>query len=344
MGALLSNCARAQELDDISTKTSELTRQNLSHVAASAAQIRSVLAGSPGLLVDLKRWAARDAASHGQIVRDADLTDDAIFQRLEADTQFRSVATSLLQQYGYLVPKLDPASDLGKERELLIQERVKWLAQNQEEELAQARQTSAQNSQNAAFCGPQLPGNCKSQRASSPPSGGQDRDLDRELSPQGPPTNAVPAEPWPPSVPGNSRIRPTQIAQADQDATDVFFPLTVGAPVMAGAADRNGDLSSAQGTAAQYAISDTNSAFSMPGFGQPEASINSLGAYPMGANGAAGMTSDAAEAMGRAVRSDATSAVPTNTSMTEPMRRYQPAPALRPVELVRKASPYSDIP
>ena len=109
--------------------------QNLSRVAASAAEIKSVLLKDSGLMVELKRWVAKDATDHGQIVSDSDLTDDAMFERLESDVPFRAVATLLVQRYGYLLPKVNPESEAGKERELLIQERTKWLAQQQEEEL-----------------------------------------------------------------------------------------------------------------------------------------------------------------------------------------------------------------
>src|ERR1051326_1428834 len=83
----------------------ELGRGNLSRVAASAADIKTVLLKDTGLLVELKRWIAKDATGHGQIISDSDLTDEAIFDRLETDVKFRSVATMLVQKYGYLVPK-----------------------------------------------------------------------------------------------------------------------------------------------------------------------------------------------------------------------------------------------
>jgi len=99
-------------------------------------------------MVELKHWVAKDATDHGQIVGNSDLTNDAIFDRLETDIKFRSIATALVQRYGYLLPKLNPDSDLAKEHALLIQERTKWLAQNQEEELAQARQQVTRSPQN----------------------------------------------------------------------------------------------------------------------------------------------------------------------------------------------------
>jgi len=67
-------------------------------------------------MVALKRWAAKDASEKGQIVTESDLSDDALFQRLQDDVRFRSVATELLQRYGYLVPRVNPIQNLGRNR------------------------------------------------------------------------------------------------------------------------------------------------------------------------------------------------------------------------------------
>jgi polysaccharide export outer membrane protein len=133
----------------VARANSDLERENLSRVAASAVEIKVVLLRDPGLMVELKRWAAKDAAEHGQIVSDSDLTNEAMFERLVVDIPFRGVATALLRRYGYLLPKLNPDSDLGKERELVRQERAKWLAKHQEEELTQTQQRDPRNMQNA---------------------------------------------------------------------------------------------------------------------------------------------------------------------------------------------------
>src|SRR6476660_7315251 len=58
---------------------SELERGNLSRVAASAPQIQEVLVKEPGILVELKRWVAKEASDKGQVVDDDDLSDVAIF-------------------------------------------------------------------------------------------------------------------------------------------------------------------------------------------------------------------------------------------------------------------------
>src|SRR5579863_6613830 len=115
-------------------QTSELGRDNLSRVAASAAAVKTILVKDVGLMVELKRWVAKDATAQGQIIRDVDLSDDAIFDRLQTDIQFRSVATDLVQRYGYLVPQLNPDSAAGKEQEILVKERAKLIAQKEDEE------------------------------------------------------------------------------------------------------------------------------------------------------------------------------------------------------------------
>ncbi len=111
----LASAARAQQGNDSSTKISDLAMRNMGRVAASPAEIKSLLLSLGGMMVELKRLVAKDASDHGQMVIDSDLTDDAIFDRLETDIQFRSLATALVQRYGYLLPKVNPDSDSAKE-------------------------------------------------------------------------------------------------------------------------------------------------------------------------------------------------------------------------------------
>lgn len=147
------------------TDLSDLARQNMERVAASAAQIEVVLHKDAGLMVELKRWIAKDATDHGQLISDSDLTDQAIYSRLETDVQFRSVATALLQKFGYLLPQVNPNSAQGKEQELLIQERVKWIAQDEEEQLTSARQRQTTGGlQQTQACDPRVNTNCNAQR------------------------------------------------------------------------------------------------------------------------------------------------------------------------------------
>lgn len=116
------------------TELTDLVDDNLSHVAASAAEIREVLVKDSGLLVELKRWIAKEATDAGQIVQDSDLSNAAVFDRLDRDVRFRSIATRLLQRYGYLMPAVNPDSSLGKEEELVLKERARRLVQIEAQE------------------------------------------------------------------------------------------------------------------------------------------------------------------------------------------------------------------
>ena len=64
-----------------------------------------MLARDAGILVELKTWVAKEATDNGQVVDDSMLTDLAIFDRLDRDVEFRSVATRMVQRYGYLLPE-----------------------------------------------------------------------------------------------------------------------------------------------------------------------------------------------------------------------------------------------
>src|ERR1700674_4770034 len=91
--------AQDREAQDKTASSSELAKGNLDRVAASESQITTVLNANPGMLVELKRWVAEDAADRGQLLKDSDLTDSAILSRLGSDIRLRAAATRLLQRY-----------------------------------------------------------------------------------------------------------------------------------------------------------------------------------------------------------------------------------------------------
>jgi protein involved in polysaccharide export with SLBB domain len=119
---------------------SDLAKENAARVAASAVQIKDVLVHEAGLMVELKRWIAKEATDNGQIVEDFNLTDQALFERLDRDVVFRSVATRLLQRYGYLMPTPNPDSDLAKEQDLILKERARRFVALEGQEDAEAMQ------------------------------------------------------------------------------------------------------------------------------------------------------------------------------------------------------------
>src|SRR5712664_3822530 len=175
---LFCGSAFAQQPTDTQRRTSEqgrneygveqppdLTQENLGRVAASAIQIRSVLIKDEGQLVELKRWVAKEASDSGQVVDDSNLTDQAIFERLQQDVVFRSVATRLLQRYGYLTPKPNPDSDLAKEKELVLKERARRLVQieSQEDSDSLRPQRNDRDLERTATCDPRRDEDCSEQ-------------------------------------------------------------------------------------------------------------------------------------------------------------------------------------
>src|ERR1700730_6310053 len=137
----------------------DIISENLDRVAASADQIFEVVNKEAGLMVELKRLLAQDAGVSGQILEEADLTDGAVAERLRSDLRARVLATRLLQRYGYLVPRLNPDSDLGAEQRLVRQERAQMLARGagRRDTLAEttpARSNPACELQSAVDCAP----------------------------------------------------------------------------------------------------------------------------------------------------------------------------------------------
>src|SRR3984893_14501963 len=192
----MARSARAQQRNDNTPNpSSNLALQNLKQVAGSAPEIKAVLTKDPGLLVELKRWVAKDATDHGQIVGESELSDYAIFDRLGTDVEFRSVATALLQKYGYLLPKLNPESDQAKEQELLRIERTKWMAQAEEEQRGQARQKETQDLQKTAACESEPTVACNQSQPAQPPqleNPGQGRQIDTSPYRMAPPDQTIP--------------------------------------------------------------------------------------------------------------------------------------------------------
>ncbi len=142
-----SAALQVQSRPPASIPQSELARQNMARVAASVGQLVAIFHRDPGLMVELKSWIAKDATNHGQLISDSDLTDEAIFDRLENDIVFRSVATALVQKYGFLKPTVNPESPIGQEQQILIRERAKYLAQDEEIARAKSRQQDQQQRQ-----------------------------------------------------------------------------------------------------------------------------------------------------------------------------------------------------
>ena len=146
---------------------SELARQNMSQVAAATQQLVLILHRDPGLMVEVKRWVAKDATDHGQIIAEADLAEEAIFDRLQTDITFRSVVTALVQKYGYLLPTVNPDSPMAKQQDLVMQERAKWITEEEEADRQKLRQEQERSLQQTQGCDPRN-ANCAAQNTTTP--------------------------------------------------------------------------------------------------------------------------------------------------------------------------------
>src|SRR6266513_5461710 len=137
----------------------DIISDNLDRVAASADQILEVLNKEAGLMVELKRLLAQEAGISGQILEESDLTDVSIGERLRSDLHVRVMATRLLQRYGYLVPRINPDSELAAEQKLVQQERAQILARAAERQ--DTLSGTAPNWENAT-CDPRRNSQCAS--------------------------------------------------------------------------------------------------------------------------------------------------------------------------------------
>ena len=247
----------------------------MAHVAASVGQLIAILHRDPGLMVEIKRWVAKDATDHGQLIADTELSDEAIFDRLETDTTFRAVATSLVQKYGYLEPLVNPESPKAKQEALLIQERVKWIAQEEEMDRANARQQQMLAMQQAQACnqGSNCPQPTGAPSAQQPPTG------NTRVPPQVPGLQNPEILP-----PGNSPNPPPRnnpntdvtnlLRTSDQDSVLSGSPF--GEPLRTSQTDENGQPSGpygrstpggAQGRGSQTSIADLSLAADFAGEG-----------------------------------------------------------------------------
>jgi polysaccharide export outer membrane protein len=150
-----------------------VARANLSRVGASAAEIEAVLRKDPGLMVEVKRWVAERATELGQILSDGDLTDQAIYDRLQNDAELRAAATALLQRYGYLTPTPNPNSEVAKEREIMLKERAIQLARVEEQQRTKPPGSEQIPQEQRASCDPRIEANCPPTQMTTQPGAQQ---------------------------------------------------------------------------------------------------------------------------------------------------------------------------
>jgi polysaccharide biosynthesis/export protein len=368
---------RAQQTNrQVPTNNSDLARQNLSRVGASATEIKTVLVKDPGLMVELKRWVAKDATQHGQVLTEQDLTDDAIFDRLVSDVEFRSVATQLVQRFGYLVPQLNPDSVAGKEQDMLSKERAKLIASDEQDNASKDRDKREARRRAADYCQPQNYDSQLYQQCLD-----EQRDLDRQQYPAQYGPNEYPQDQ---NNPPSQQYGPGQPNQQDQQrnnfggqlqraslgedglgggdmpdlplgGADASTALLLGAGRSSlglggggssssrssddGSDDRGGSSSSLMSTSSSSQASsvDTLSTFGV-GAGRPTPSLSDLARLSERMESGSSMDSGSSPNAG-----SRTSSSPYGMMMPN-NRRYQPKPPPPAPELVRAANPYKNIP
>jgi len=321
------------------SRPSDLAAENYAHLAAAASDIREVLIKDTGLLVELKRLAIKEATDNGQIVEDSMLTDDAIFSRLERDIRFRSLATRLLQRYGYLLPSFNPDSELGKERELLLKERARHQLQIEAQEDAEIdadakRQANLEYSEN---CQSGQQDDCTEMTSRRP----------RRGTNQLPEGQGLPNDQGSPSVPQQSPSAPASpVLRARGDNSDLglggsqdSLNLSTTQPLSSsrnardtsstGSSDDSGNDSRASRTAQMMSSGQGSATGSGADLGLPTSlsDLNGVGPYP---NRSSGVKNPNQRENDR-------------TRWSREMRRNAPLD-LSPVAMVHRPNPYADIP
>ena len=320
-----------------SLEPSDLAKENLGRVAASAPQLQAVLLSDPGILVELKSWVAKEATNSGQVVEDSMLTDQAIFDRLEHDVEFRSVATRLVQRYGYLLPSVNPLSEIAKQQDLVMKERAHMMAQRQDQEQAAAlaaveaekkeERDEAKKAERAG-CDPRIQSICDETASTQRRSAGP------------PPGDITVPDSLPPILPSqmspNDSLRMQRRASSDQSDSG-FSGLDSGLMLASDSRRSSSGMDSGLGMGA-----GTSPGMSMGG--------------SMGAGGMDGMDAlmrrgnlDDMSALSSGGRSDSTTASIKDMNRTVRLSGARGLwgssdKELPPIAMVHKANPYADIP
>jgi polysaccharide export outer membrane protein len=361
-GLLLAGSAAAQSQQDRRPNpllSSDLSRENLSRVAASPSDVKAILSKDTGLMVELKRWVAREATTHGQIITDHDLSDDAIFDRLTSDVQFRAVATQLVQKYGYLVPQVNPESSAGKEQEFVAKERAKLLVQIEDERLSQTRNRNRQQTQRTGYCD-RGDVDCENQqynnqdRGQEPNQIRQDqRDRDQQDYPpsqmgpgQGNPTNPQPSF--------NDSIERAEYFPGAGDLGDGLvpeLPLGTGSQSVSLLGGSNsdelgGNTGDMNSLIARATDGQTNTSFMPTSGAQSRNVVDALSAYGVGNSRPTPVVPDLNRSLRRDENIGSSSLNSSSGSSIRGMdsRRYRPRPTPPAPELVRAPNPYNEIP
>jgi polysaccharide export outer membrane protein len=296
-----------------------LDQEKTSRVAAPAEQIRAVLTKDPGLLVELERVVETEAIAKGQLVEDSDLTKEAIFERLDEDAAFRATATRLLQRYGYLLPTVNPDSEVGKEQDFVLKERARRLVQIEAQEDTESMQPRKPENEPPSLTSAANE-NCTARNSTNCAEPGQRR-------PQGDSEN-------PPDEPGGIPMAPPNIHPNQQMNSSPLIQTKFNGGSLSGAMD-DGESNDLLRAAAMSATQDSST---LP-FSQDDLQRYLGRAGNSGTDPSDGTARSSSARGGAYERTDSTS----SRSLRNMKPRY-PNGDSQQGAIVRKVSPYSDVP
>jgi polysaccharide export outer membrane protein len=292
----------------------DLAADNLDHVAATAEQILEFLKRDVGMMVEFKRLLARDASAAGQLLYETDLTDAAVIERLNEDLRARVLATRLLQRYAYLLPKVNPDSDLAAEHSLELQDRALAIAHAVEinaepRRLPPVTQTTS--------CDPRLSSDCDF------PARGSNRPFspkDIEEQPNRPEDQPNPYESYPGAPSRTDTPQAPRELRADLSASDTGETLLTSGPQVS--PDGSGDSTNPRARG---------------GTRESEGTVSST-AVEFAPSTPASLSQPENVSRSRTSRNDAERRVSTGAASEFA------AAALEPVRMVHRPNPYADAP
>jgi len=308
-------------------RLSDLAKENLERVAASSSLLQTVLVKDPGILVELKRWVAKEATDSGQVVDDNALTDQAIFDRLDRDVAFRSVATQLVQRYGYLIPTLNPDSEVAKEQDLILKQRARRLVQLEDQEDSGApgsrqgdryQQAQEPKAERTTVCDPRTSTDCEQLRSN--------RRLPRSSLTDETPAN----EPSTPILP--EQRSPSDSMRTLRSASGRDVPGTEYAN-----ADPNLNLAADVSRRSSERFGSISPGISATGIDDVDSLLRQRGRDDFSS-----LTTGSRGESGESMSSTRTEANRTYRLPGEP--GPSPSAKLAPVTMIRKSNPYADIP
>ena len=292
----------------------DLTADNLDRVAATAEQLLEILNRDAGLMVEFQRMLAQYASASGQLLEESDLTESALAERLWEDLRTRVLATRLLQRYGYLVPKVNPDSDLAQEQKLFLQERAQQLVRARERNEA-GRPPSA--GELTAACDVQQQTDCDAQQSSRQKA----RTLSEPRGKEGLPADQNPEReeyPAPPARPDGWSSSPVLRTEFTEQGSGEWMPAS--------------------------STSINNSAGNFSSSGRGSGGNATEGLSPQGMSGSEFPRS------GSAAEERTMNAGAARPSASEFERHYagraeeKPSAELESVRMVRRPNPYADAP